>query len=350
MIVLLILLVIYVFGLKRGTYDRLSLEHTYFDNLFCNYLKGICAMYIMLGHYSMYIPFKGILFLLRPIQPGAILVNGLFFFISGYGLEISRETKPDYIGMRSYLKRMWNIGIVAYASYLISFCFFEVNSLAGMIKHILLFNVFRWFHLNQPTWFLIEIVFLYLLFWLIFYLVGHMRIAYMCIIAVVGMTVIIIIWYVAAVLTGRGVVWYSSTLCFPLGILVANTRDSIIYAKARRYVLPIASVLLICCFLYNKYSENIILGAFLGNIASLVFCIVVFLLSFGFTLDSRILGFLGSISFELYLIHIYMIELTAHRLPDLMAVLISIGGAIIVAMVLHKFCGKIRTLAFVEKE
>ncbi len=300
----------------------------------CVCLKGICAVYLMFGHYSMHVPLGGFGILLAPVQPGAILLNGLFFFISGYGLMTSAVTKLDYLRLGSYLKRTFNIGVASYISYLIAFPFFNSGSRIDFVRHVFLLNLFRWFHLNDPTWFLIELVFLYTFFWILYSRLSN-RIANL---ALVG---IIVFWYIIAIATKRGVVWYGSTLCFALGIYAAKSSSEGEIERVRDkqfYSTVMITSLVICfivCVLYNRYSNHILIGAILCNIASLLFCFFVYMFLQTNTLYNKALEYLGKISFEVYLVHIYMIEWTVGNLSDNVALWVSILLTFLIATMMH---------------
>ncbi len=345
---MLILILLIVSGIKRNNQDN-RIFNDFFDKKSCNCLKGACAIYIMLGHYYMRVPFVGLNAILRPVQPVVVLLNGLFFFISGYGLMKNVQIRTRYLSWKSFLQRIFNLASVAYISYFLSALFFDIDSVNELVRHLLGLNLFKWLYFNDPTWFLIELVILYTLFWVL-YSYTYKKNTSNKIFTNILLIAFILIWYLVAIHASRGTVWYASTLCFPLGIIIAQNDSYIFKCIKKHCLMTICFIGCICaCVLYNILVERSIIGSILCNIASVLFCVGAFFFVCSYGVYNKILEWLGEISFEIYLLNIYAIEYTKSRLEPSCALWTSIISTLILATVVHwavisikRCCNKLR--------
>lgn len=280
-------------------------KETGFGRNKCASMQGIAALYVMLAHIHMFASYSSpLVWWLYPVNEVTILTNGLFFFISGYGLWESRKNKADYLSVRSLLCRLTKLCIPAYIVYLFYY-FIRIYSnkeQSSFVKHLFLDGLFSWFYYNDVVWFIIELFFLYLIFWIVYSVwptaVGN-RILF----------VLIVLWTGIAALWGRGYVWYASTLCFFLGIVFSQEhgRNSIKYHK--RAVIISALILVPVFILFIKSSENLgLLNAVYANGSSLLFCIICYLLSYKNSLGNIISNWLGQFSYEIYLCHMMILK------------------------------------------
>ena len=261
-----------------------------------------------------------------------ILFTALFFFFSGYGLLTSLYEKPGYL--RSFLpRRLPAVLIPFWTVNLLGIClnafFYGVHYTPSRI----LSDLSGLTLINSNGWFIVEIVILYLLFWLLFSLVKNRDTA----LVLLCLATCLLIVY--ASLQGhdvsgskahwfKGEWWYNSTVTFLFGLLYARFRKNIDAFFMRHYIFKLAVTALFFAFTlylsvyavrhlgyyyispYLQYSERkarwITLAAQMA--VCLVFTLLVLLLNMRITLGNRVLRHLSRITTELFLIHGYFVS------------------------------------------
>ncbi len=182
-------------------------------------IKGIAALFIMLGHF---LPSETPGFI-RTFFYGPVWV-GLFFFFSGYGLRFRTNTSAEYIKrfIPNKIKSIWIPFAIAEVVYLFSVQF--MTGIKSGIWNIIgcLFGVPL---SNSTLWFVIELIVMELLFWVLEKSGIHpkRRIYY-------GTWIVIyFLFMLIAVIEDIGTWWYVSTICFLIGLYVGDYEE-----RARR--------------------------------------------------------------------------------------------------------------------
>lgn len=254
-----------------------------------------------------------------------VLFVGIFFFFSGYGLYTSLSTKENYL--KGFLKKRFVTILIPF--YLCIIVFTVAAAISGtQFNPIQLLCVLSgWSLINANMWYIVEIVILYIAFYVIYKLIKN-RTA-----ATVVMTI-----FVAAMITGsfllahgkdmscsfwfQGEWWYNSTLLFVIGIIFSKHSDLIrrIARKGYAILLPVSAILVaVFAWLTNyalshySYWSEIPGGdpAYMDKLCCLsvqlpfviFFVCFVLLVMMKVRFGNPVLKFLGSISLELYLIH-----------------------------------------------
>lgn len=319
-----ILAVILLIGVKqagRGAWRETSLSlHS------SKGLLGFCAVGIMLHHMSQTIYFAkedpGILLFMVDI---GVCFVGMFFFFSGYGLYSSLRDKPDYL--KGFLRRRLPTVLVPFymcnfvfilGSYLFGYKFKEGELIPYLTGAILM---------NSQMWYIVEILVLYLLFYLVFRLISNRNVA--C--GVYFILTLILIGFSLRLghdtttptqgLWFHGEWWYNTTLLMPAGILFAKWEKQILGFIRKFYGIVLIVSVLMTAFLYKEtmfmiqnkgywyewdgyagYKEKVqTLAVQTPFVLVTVFTVIVILQKIEF--GNKILDFLGSIALELYLIH-----------------------------------------------
>lgn len=295
-------------------------------------IRGACSFYILIWHIQMFTDLSGIGFSwLSPTDGAKILSNGIFFFLSGYGLWWSVEHKKGYLSATSLFERLLNIGIPAYLSYLLFVLLVHGSEMEKLVKGIFLKYVVDWIRYNDVVWFLIELVILYVLFW------GLYR-AFSTKIANIVLGIIVVAWEIFAFYWGRGLVWYASTLCFLVGILLSQS-------KSRKGITENLNRLLIVCFIVFaiSYSMFLILPnfnvwgyLFFSNLSTIAFVELVYLLTLRVRFGNRLINWLGNISYELYLVHMIVIKMVNYYTDSRM---LRVYGVILLSICMAILCG-----------
>lgn len=252
--------------------------------------RALLALVIVLGHFSYF----GI-DALRPLRNLAPPAVALFLFISGYGLMKSFQKKGDVYLQAFLQRRLFKILVPALLVYVLHLLLCGGDS-AGLPGRVVL--VFT----NGDTllphyWFVWAIVFDYLLFWICFkFLRGDLPRF-----AVLAGT---LLFTVATVLAGFDRCWWVCSLAFPSGLFLAEyDRDLFSFCSRKELnywlVLLAAGLAFGICYLTGNPYVWTLCYVFVPLVGALLIARI--------PLDRLrlpVLGFLGSISYEIYLIHI----------------------------------------------
>lgn len=350
-----ILAVILLIGVKpagRGLWRETSLSlHT------SKGILGFCAVGIMLHHMSQTIYFAnedpGILLFMVDI---GVCFVGMFFFFSGYGLYSSLRDKPDYL--KGFL--CGRLPAVLLPFYMCNFVFilgsylfgyeFKKGELVPYLTGVIL--------MNSQMWYIVEILIMYLLFYIVFRLIKNRNAA--CAVYIV-LTLILIgfslrlghdkttptqgLWF-------HGEWWYNTTLLMPAGMLFAKWEKQILGFVRKFYSIVLIVSVLMTAFLYKEtmfmiqnkgywyewdgyagYKEKVqTLAVQTPFVLMTVFTVIVILQKI--ECGNKILDFLGSIALELYLIHnLFLLYMpVSNRIGYILA---CYAASIVLATVLH---------------
>lgn len=259
-------------------------------------IRGICAVEIMIGHLGLELKNE---LILQPFCRAGLLVVGVFFFLSGYGLSYSFLNKKNYL--HGFLqKRLTSIlipvGLFCLLSIIFLYLTSNVNSGKGLIIEVI----------KSINWYIWEIIVLYLLFFILFKFFNETA-------AISILFVICVIYIILAYGLNMFTSWYASTLCFPFGILIGmNSQKFFVWCK-RHYLLKFLIsctilILSILCF-YILPTNNPFSAIVSKNVAALSFTLLLLMILLKMELGNKCVKFLGKISFEIYLIHPLIIEL-----------------------------------------
>lgn len=337
--------------------DYLSLENS-------KILQGIMAVCVILHHLSQYTTDYG--YIQRgPITVFAymgILFTAIFFFCSGYGLVTSYKNKPDYLNT-FFKKRIPTILIPFMISNFIYLIF--VGLYFGRIRSMLgcIAAFFGLILVNSNTWFLVEILILYLAFYFIFRKMKKTDCALwvMTGFVVLLMTVSLLLGHDHSETGGRwfmGEWWYNTTIFFVVGMFVAWYASSVLnfFKKNYKWLLPVSIVM----FFVTFYVEELVrlnfgyyqewenhpgyIAKLITLLSQILFCAVwlllILLINLKVKFKNRLLVLLGKISLELFIMHdIFKVHIVIgkYKREDwviyLWVFLLSIGAAIILHLV-----------------
>ncbi|MBE5838147.1 MAG: acyltransferase [Butyrivibrio sp.] len=349
-------------GIFRGR--KIQFSQDYLNLKQSKQIQALACIGIMIHHVTQQITSYGN----NPKGPITVfsyigfMFTALFFFFSGYGLLYSYRWKKDYFDgflkkrLPSVLIPFWitNILIIIVQKFLGT----DNSDFLSTVKDIVGVTL-----VNSNGWFVIEIVILYLLFYVIFSVLKNkdLAAALLCI-----TTVLLMVYslfqghdpYTNKVHWFRGEWWYNSTICFCYGVLYANYKEKIERSFRSFYyiwtlIAGLLTLLMICASIYtlNNYgyyrelvhdglrSASITLSV--QSVSCIVFTTFVLLLNMRFPLKSRILEYLGSILLPLFLVHGYVVNTLSHdiRVSDLLRYVIIIGVSIGLAAVIAPISG-----------
>ncbi len=324
-----LLLVLTFFGSKRVGKQEISEEFLSLKQ--AKLIQASACLGIVLHHLTQSVTNYAFL----PQMPISILnfcgllFTAIFFFFSGYGLLTSLQNKPGYLStflqkrLVAVLVPFWIINalgvLLLAAGYGISYTVKDALS-----------DIFGFTLVNSNGWFIIEIVVLYLAFFVLFSLLKNrdLALALLCV-----FTVLLIVF---ASLRGhdvngvksswfKGEWWYNSTIAFPFGLLFARYREKLTAFFNRRYPVKLLIVLALFAVMFvlsvytvtrygyyhttsmhAKRDETITLIS--QSAAAICFVLFVVLLNMKIALGNTVLSYLGGISMELFLVHGYFVN------------------------------------------
>lgn len=284
---------------------RIKKHDVFFDKDSSDTIKGFFILLIVFSHILNDFPYAGVGAI--PLERFRIILGQLcvsmFFFISGYGIIYSIETKKDEYSKSVFTNRF--LRIILYTSvglvpYFIYSAFLRKEHYFS--DYFLALIGLRSF--GNETWFIFAILVCYLICSIV-YLVNWKR------------------KYVPVVLVSVGVVGYifsmyflkqpahtwNTVVCFIYGITVALFRDKINVLlsknKSLPYILMVISIVMVISFQwivngrYAQFFPEIIEMWF----ANAFFCLFFVCLTKVFTLKSSVLSYLGKASYAIFLSH-----------------------------------------------
>ena len=295
-------------------------------------LRGISSVEIMIGHIGLTTGSA----ILYPNRKAGILFVGIFFLLSGYGVAYRMEHKPDY---RKHFLRNRFVKIL-FPAYFVKIIMIILELLLRGAEEPLVIH-WKSFLLNL-NWYVWEQLFFYLIFWIVYSTVPQ----YLEII--VG--IISVVFIGIAYIRGMDNPWYGSSLCFVLGIFcykVVEKRNTDCERHVVEYCVLIGALFLILVMSMTAFfvlgNESILGNPVARNIASLSFVVITVMLLHKFRVVNLASVFLGKCSYEIFLVHPYILSILSKMSIESMALLgiLTITLTIVLAYPLHFFVGNL---------
>ena len=321
-------------------------------------LQGIAAVGIIFHHLSQYITnygseWRGPITIFSSM---GILFTTIFFFCSGFGLMQSLKNKPDYLKtfMRKRMPAVLIPFMISNAIYLVmvGMYFGSVNSVLESLACLFGFRL-----VNTNTWFLVEIMILYLAFYFThrFMKKPGKALGAMSVIVVLMITVSLLLGHDPSKDGGlwfMGEWWYNTTIFFLAGLFMARYYEKVLafFKKHYKWLLPVSIVVFLVTFGLEGFVRNIFgyyqeweghpgygakaITLFAQILACSAWLLMLLLINMKVQVKNILLVLLGKISLEVYIIHeLFKVFLTYDYERDGMALfiwvlLLSIGVAI----------------------
>lgn len=321
---LYILLLLFLLLFQASSSGPENFQEEHFTKNFELPLRGFFTLVIVFHHLSQYLDNPGPF---RVFQEVGILCVAAFFFYSGYGLRKSVLTNHGYFHhffLRRYIK-IFVPFFLCNAIYL--FVYYLTGNRYGIKLSLEYLSGIRL--INPQSWYIIVIALFYFVFFLTFryirktavsfLLLGIFQIAFPTYCMVKGPGVY---WF-------QGEWWFNSSSLFFIGVLIAQFEKQILdFARKWYYPLLLAAALTFLYFFPKSVqvldkieplllNEHIFVKEMLESwicfiwqtLAVISFVAFVFLLTLKIRFNNIFLRFLGTHSFELYLIHGLFLEI-----------------------------------------
>ena len=303
------------------------------DRTTTNCCKGIAAMVIMLHHISFRL--SNLPVYVKPIWYIAFPIVGFFFFMSGYGLTCGLLQKKNYLqGFLS--KRLLNI-IAPYVIVAITWIGLEI--IGGQTPARAFAEAFTIRYI-QPLWFIWVIIAAYIVFYTVF---KHTEIdvGTYCFVSITIAYILI-----SAFVNPRDEM-YASIIGMPLGVLWAEHEKKIDACFETNFLKKefIAAAMFVVLFTVRLVLsilgfDNQLFQTVLRNIITIAFIVPLIELLKKVKIQKRFLIWLGTISYEIYIIHpfiLYFFEketAEGKQVGNLEIVLWTIGLTLLLSSVL----------------
>ena len=294
-------------------------------------LKALLAIFIVLGHF--YYFSDSLVFV--PFHKLAATAVAMFFFVSGFGLVKSWNKKGTSYLNAFFKHRVLRILVPAIILFFIHLllCGNGGLSFSEMLRRL----VVQGLAYPPEYWFIFVILFDYLLFWCAFkFLPASIRLPFIFFSSLV--------FIILAVWAGYDRCWWICSFSFPCGAVYAMYEDDINSFCGKNIKAFISSLAILFLFAIGIYLT--------GN--QFVWTLFYMVVPFGIALIVaavrpnkivlRLLGFLGIISYEIYLSHITMTHFFKYSVPidpEWLYILTVFGMILVISFIVNRFCALI---------
>lgn len=290
------------------------------QNVLC--LKGILAIGILLHHLYQRSGILNETIIGYGLQAIGYWIVGCFFFLSGYGLIKSAQSKGE-----KYIRQLPSQRIVPF------FLVLVVLTILYAIERFVLFRDIDVFMACKSLlfghtiivngWYLQVQLLLYIVFFLVFYrgvCIKREGILLLC----------TLIYMLACYYSGLSSTWYTTSILFPLGVFFGSTAYDNHIISTKRWALITAASLFVCLATYYVQSkiDYLMVKAVLLSISTIHFVLfAVFSLQI-IPVQYKVTTWLGSISLEIYVLqglflNLFSSDITGISNPYFYVVLVS---------------------------
>lgn len=191
------------------------MQKTFLNRRYTSVVRGLCMLGIVFSHTANEFPDLLERFHLTFLLSAGTIATGVFFFLSGYGLTFSMQHKTiDSEYLSKHFMRLIIPYLIFWAFYIFAFCAFKPSG-------VRLTWIFDFFLLKMPeadTWFFRIILCCYALYIpLTRYFKTH---------STTIMSVLVLTYIIACMALGVSWWWFSTIICFPLGIIFAKHKPA----------------------------------------------------------------------------------------------------------------------------
>ena len=284
-----------------------------------------------------------------------ILFTTVFFFFSGFGLFKSYKTRENYLGT-FWKHRLTKVLLPFLLTNVIYLCFVSGGKLSGAWQGVT--AIFGTPLLNSNAWFVLEILLLYVAFYVCFRFIKFEWAAMLVVtlFTVLMITFSLLLGHDSTSVTRRwfmGEWWYNTTIFFVVGIFFAKYEMQVKAWMEKRYklLLPLSVVLLIGWYVLEQYVDGHfgyykewpghpgypekLLTLVVQIVLCMLFLSVLLLVNLKVEFHNRVLLFLGGISYEIFLIHGLFRSVLNHGLPDVLYVFLVYACSAVAAWIIH---------------
>ncbi len=301
-------------------------------------VRGICAIAVVMHHISQKTTGE-LQYIFHFFNDVGYLCVAVFFAISGYALSVQYDKNSNYL--KGFLKKRYTQLFLPYIFTTLAVLVFYVvldvvngnNILQQMASRV--FDMFRYGVTILPnSWYIEILAALYLLFYIVYKLFGQKKFLRFSLL-LLGILIIMTV----CKLLGYGVWWYNSILAFILGVLYYEYTISKFYKSTPKWFGIVVSVFFLCIINIIFRRSYLILT----ELSACICAVLVFQFLRILKFNSKILDYIGSRSYEIYLCHgipMLFIQQLNIEINDILYFIIVAIISIIMAELLHRICKK----------
>lgn len=304
----------------------------------CNSYKGFFALIVILHHISQRVS-------LGALPPDftrvGYLAVAVFLFLSGYGLQKKNLSDPSY--SRGFLLKRIPAILIPYI--IMSLIYWLIYAFLGDVRsfdtiwHNFIVNgdPIVWF-----SWYVICILYFYIVFYFLIKIFRNNRTG-----TILGGIVFCILYIFICSRLGFGLWWYQTSFVFVIGVVFSSYEENILKFIKKYY--PVTLLLSLTFFIVlakHKWeiywlTPSLKTEFLLVAVLSFLFILCFFALTLKLRVNNKILDFLGTISFEIYMVQgALMLILRNDRFGiqnDVFWSVLVIIGSFLSAFLLNKF-------------
>lgn len=345
-ILFIILFCVAVYGIKFASFHK-----DYMTPSSTNAIKGIFAVLILYSHMRGYLTLSDACTghtYVRVLKYLGQTMTTMYLFYSGYGLMESVRTKPGY-GKNFFRKRIlkillhFDIAVLMYIilQFLLGWQFDGMTYLASLVG---------WESVGNSNWFIFEILVLYLFFYFGLWIKRKVGMKYASIsvgVIILATTIVLSVFLWLFLHKQRdGSWWIDNIFTFSLGMGYSLVKDKIDdWMRNGKVYFPTFIVLTMILVGWRH-----VYGVDMLGVCTCLFALWAVMLTMKVKLDNRVLQWLGTVSFSVYILQrIPMILLTAFGINSNIALFVSITipSAFLLAYLYTGFLKKVDSKLFV---
>lgn len=328
----LLLILIVKYGSKTSPNNQFFMTKDY-----SGLLKGLCAVIVVLFHFPNAYQ--------NPLQHFlggfAFVAVTLFFLFSSYGMQLNAEHNSSYLHL-FWKKRLLSLLIPVF---LINAVFFLLHLLVNFE-----INLKMLFHIDEYVVVLLQYC---LLFYIVNYLYKKSVLQYRwqvdaLLISGVIISSLIVLFYLPSNAPSGENYWYVERYGLIWGLLVYRYFFNVIQwlndKRVEKIIISfVVSILILVSFHSLKYN-GIGYRYILEILAAFLLVVLLFLLTQKRVYGNRMTLLLGSISYEIYLSHRYVMEFLLVLCPSISSgfyIILVFVATLFVSFFVHSFCVKL---------
>lgn len=274
---------------KQMMFDIEESEHTVLTRM--NQLRGLFAILIVLGHCGRRFAEEQIALVIP--HYGAFIWVCFFFTVSGWSMAYNYDNRKNYLHRFGQRKIFRLLCLVA-----------ENEILANLINifvfHSTIKNVSQL--LLEVNWYVYEMIALYLVFWLVYGLLGQNEKKRNIVIGILTSLIALVTWcfYREGLWEGWTYAYYFSTLSFALGIYIHSVFPRMLSARKKVFLWATGGMIIGCSCLYLP-KESFVGGVLLHNLLGICAMVALVLILTRIRIRSKIIDFLTRYAAYIYL-------------------------------------------------
>ena len=292
-IIFLIFICLFLFGIK---YIKNGFNDKYIDRNTTTIINGLFVIMVFFSHFKTYLFYIDIYdkIVIKILALFGQMMVSTFLFYSGFGIFESIKNKHDY--MKCFFKKRF---LPTYINFFIAVCLFFVLNIFMKIKYdyrTIILSFFGYESIGNSNWYMLVIFLLYIFTMLSFNffkfdnkLLNIHLITFFTLIYIVIFNIIKDSYYVDTV------------LCYSAGMYYSFFRKKIDVKVQNNYLLSFLffNLLFFVLYLLQYFTNHNVL---IYNFCSIVFVIIIVLISMKFRFNNRFYLFIGGHTFWIYIL------------------------------------------------